>query len=367
MKITIPAFYCPIPSRLCPLTEQADKRSLEWIERHRAYRDEAHWNNLTRTRAGFLAGYTVPDGSGEGFQIYSDFLYWLHTFDDTFCDEQTDDRRSPVRLDFLTLQLLRILEAPRTRILTGHPWAQSLRDIRQRLDTCATPTQISRWKSEMAGYFLGITGEAGNRAAAAPVSMADYLLTVFYTGAMQPAFMLTDVACGYEVPDEVVTSPHVRALADLAGLIVECDNDITSYGKETYRSSRYGFPAPQNMVAVLLNERCRGETDALEAAASFRDGLMSLFLTLSEQHTRCSDTSSTAEVYTAGLGQWIRGYLDYARTSDRFLKPANSGDPEGPVIEWPKPWTDAPRETPAFLSVPFASWWRSQVKEGKAA
>lgn len=357
--LAVPPFYCPIPSALSPDVELADRRSTQWLDKFRLYRDHVQRDYLAQGKTGYFAAFSIPAGTEKGLQITSDFLLWLYTFDDTYCDE-IPGGAAPDELIVTVSKLARVIEAPNARVLDENPWAESLRDLRTRLAEFATAVQVERWVVELTRYFLGLPWEATNRRKGTEPHLDDYVLMWSYVAAMLPSVMLTDVAGGYEVPAQEMSDPKVRALTEMACALVSWDNDIISYNKEVYRSSRYGFSAIQNLISVLAYHDGRTPEEAMAEAVVMRDRVMCLFLALQRQVLlHAGDALSR---YITGLGQWVRGYLDFSFVSDRYGDPVNPDDTAVVRIGMPGVWADEPvdgRLVP--LPIPAISWWWEQL------
>ncbi|MCM3923603.1 hypothetical protein ND748_18275 [Frankia sp. AiPs1] len=365
MLLTVPPFYCPIESAVSPDAELVDRRSTQWLEKFGMFENGVQRDYLARGKTGYFAAYSLPTGTGDGFQAASDFLLWLYTFDDTHCDERPGGT-TPEELIVTVTQLARIIEAPGSRVLAGNPWAEALRDLRLRLADCATATQVERWVVELTRYFLGLPWEAANRRRGVEPSLDDYVVMWSYVAAMLPSVMFTDIAGGYEVPAQQMSAPAVRALTEMSCVLVAWDNDIISYNKEAYRSSRYSFSAIQNLISVIAHQQGCPPQQAMGIAVAMRDRVMCLFLALQRQVL----TTAGEELarYVTGLGQWVRGYLDFSFGSDRYADPVNPDDPDSVRIAMPKAWADEPvdgRLQP--LPIPTIAWWWNQLELAHAA
>jgi len=161
----------------------------------------------------------------------------------------------------------------------------------------------------------------------------------------------------YEVPDREWSLPAVQALRDMVAAIVGWDNDLTSMEKEVHRARERGLPAVQNLVAVLAQDGGLSLGEAVQVTAAMRDHAVARFLRLRDDVA--VDGSPELGRYANGLGQWIRGYLDYSRLSPRYTDARNQDDgavaadsAAGWVITDRLPVTDV-----VLPELPSISWW----------
>ncbi|WP_214111338.1 terpene synthase family protein [Acrocarpospora catenulata] len=358
----VPSFYCPFPYAISPEAAEVDRRTVQWMDDFGMHRGRTQRDYLATQKVGYFASLTMPHGSGEGLQIASDQLFWLFTFDDMYCDER-EGEASLDELVQLLGKLARILEAPTAEMLPGNPWADGLRDLRRRLDLYATPVQTARWVEELRKYLFGLIWEAVNRSAGRIPRINDYVAMWLNVTATAPSLMFIDISSGYEVSAEEMSTPRVRALTEMANALVGWDNDIISFNKEAFRKERYGYAELQNLVSVLAHQNDCSIADALTTAVAMRDRVMSLFLRLSEEVK--NEAGTELHRYVHGLGEWVRGYLEWSMITDRYGDPRNPGDALAPQrIPMPRTWKDDPTDDSLEpLPVTAIGWWWDQLKE----
>ncbi len=361
-RMEVPSFYCPFPYAISPEAAEVDRRTVQWMDDFGMHRGRTQRDYLATQKVGYFASLTMPHGSGEGLQIASDQLFWLFTFDDMYCDER-EGEASLDELVQLLGKLARILEAPTAEMLPGNPWADGLRDLRRRLDLYATPVQTARWVEELRKYLFGLIWEAVNRSAGRIPRINDYVAMWLNVTATAPSLMFIDISSGYEVSAEEMSTPRVRALTEMANALVGWDNDIISFNKEAFRKERYGYAELQNLVSVLAHQNDCSIADALTTAVAMRDRVMSLFLRLSEEVK--NEAGTELHRYVHGLGEWVRGYLEWSMITDRYGDPRNPGDALAPQrIPMPRTWKDDPTDDSLEpLPVTAIGWWWDQLKE----
>ncbi|GAA0989841.1 family 2 encapsulin nanocompartment cargo protein terpene cyclase [Acrocarpospora macrocephala] len=361
-QMDVPSFYCPFPYAISPEAAEIDRRTVQWMDDFGLHRNRTQRDYLATQKVGYFASLTMPHGSGEGLQVASDQLFWLFTFDDMYCDEREDDSSLDELVQLLG-KLARILEAPTARMLPGNPWAEGLRDIRRRLDLYATPVQTARWVEELRKYLFGLIWEAVNRSAKRIPRVNDYVAMWLNVTATAPSLMFIDISAGYEVSAAEMSTSRVRALTEMANALVGWDNDIISFNKEAFRKERYGYAELQNLVSVLAHQNDCSIPDALATAVAMRDRVMSLFLRLSDEVK--TDAGSELTRYVHGLGEWVRGYLEWSMITDRYGDPRNPDDDlTADRIAMPRTWKDEPMDdSPDPLPVTAINWWWDQLSE----
>jgi (+)-(1E,4E,6S,7R)-germacra-1(10),4-dien-6-ol synthase len=111
-------------------------------------------------------------------------------------------------------------------------------------------------------------------------------------------------------------------------------------------------------VAVLTQDGSHSLGEAVKVTVAMRNRAVALFLRLRDEVA--ADGSPELGRYVHGLGQWIRGYLDYSRLSPRYTDPRNQDD--GAVAANPTAgWMVTDRLPVADVPLPelpsISSWW----------
>jgi len=352
----MPVFHCPIDPALSPAADAAEAQVLAWADRFELHADARQREYLARARFPLFPARSLPDADPELLPLAGKEVMWLQSFDDVYSDETPGG--TPLH-DYVVLlgKLARILEEPRADLLPGNRWAAALRDLRLEVVAHASTVQLDRWVRAHLDYFDGLLWEAVNREADRGPDVDDYVTMWLKQSGVYPCIAFTDIACGYEVPAAGWTDPRVRMLREMTAAIIGWDNDLTSYNKEALRAAQYGFPAIQNLVAVLAVQQDCTVAEAAARAARMRNHAMARFVALRDRVVADSDVATGS--YVRGLGQWIRGYLDYSAQSPRYLQPSSAFEhvrAYGWTIDSrlrPEPEHDDAMPAPASL----AGWW----------
>ncbi|MFI9785180.1 hypothetical protein ACIHEI_17000 [Kitasatospora sp. NPDC051984] len=321
-RSTADDLWCPFPSLTNRHADQADRQSLTWLARHRLLDGQPHRAmRIGRQRSGHLAARTNPEVPADMLRLLSDWYVWLFSFDDGYCEDRERGAR-PAPLARTTALLARVLDADLAEAdvaeagLDGpaHTFAAALRDIRDRVAAQASPSQLFRWECSVRDYLHAQVWEAANREAGLVPGPAEYVAMRRHAGATYTCLTLVDVAAGYEVPSAEADSPALRRLRDITANLVSWDNDLYSHAKETA-----GGQGRHNLVEVLaLHHRC-SSAEARKSAIAMRDAEMAAFVELSRT-VRTTGSPATA-AYARGLGLWLRGHIDWSRSSSRFDAP----------------------------------------------
>ncbi|MFB7675821.1 terpene synthase family protein [Kitasatospora purpeofusca] len=87
--------------------------------------------------------------------------------------------------------------------------------------------------------------------------------------AVTPGLFFIELTGGFELTAADFADPRVRGLREMVVALVGWDNDITSYNKELYRATHYGYPSLQNLITVLAHHHaCPTERAVAEPSAT---------------------------------------------------------------------------------------------------
>ncbi|MEC3974986.1 terpene synthase family protein [Amycolatopsis sp. H20-H5] len=353
--LTIPSFYCPIPVEVAPGAEEINQGTVAWLDRFGVCRDGKQRDRLADMNIGLSACLTVPDGSAQLRQIYSDLTLWFYAVDDSIADESTTGV-SP-QLSVQLLWLARMLERPATELSGNQPWmTRSLRDALLRLHRHAGPVAITQWADSVHSFILNLLLSITTRPERQTPGLDEYVVTRMSQGGQLVVKMIPIVG-DYRLAPNDKYDPRVQALEEMVSFLTAWGNDIFGYDKEVFRSHRYGYPSIPGALSVLALENDCSIQQAVPIATAFHDRVMCLFMRLRQQVLR--DAAPELARYLTGLGQWIRGYLEWALTSERYQDPRNPDDdvvierPSMPTVRDTGPVDDVMEPLP----IPTIAWW----------
>ena len=169
-------------------------------------------------------------------------------------------------------------------------------------------------------YFAACVWEAGNRARGVVPPVEQYVEKRRDTGAVRTAIANIEPCERIHLPDDVLAHPHVDALATACNDVVCWSNDIISLGKER------AIGDVHNLVFVLERARCPGElARATKLAAGMHDARVDDFIGLAATLPSFDPATDAAlSRFVETLRAWMRGNLDWAHESGRYVVAAAS-------------------------------------------
>jgi hypothetical protein len=316
--IAVPRLSFQSPSMISSEADEIDKRSIAWVEQHSMLHRPDQFDRLRRAKLGYLSARTYPLAPPDVLRVLSDWHIWLFALDDGYCDE-SDFGARPLDMVQMAARLMQIVDSPAEVIPQGAGrCASALHDVRERLEKHTSGPQLGRWIAAVHDYLFGIVWESANRAQGTIPSLTDYIPLRRSAGAVTSCLTLIDTANSTEITATEWASPRLQYLTKTAANLIAWDNDIVSYNKE-----RTDHGAMHNLVTVLAAERSCSPAEAVAAALELRQAEVIKFAEI-EADVRLSN-SDAAHSYVTGLKHWIKGFLDYAYGSYRYL--SSSGLP----------------------------------------
>jgi selina-4(15),7(11)-diene synthase len=338
----VPTFYCPVdPAGVHPDAAEIDRTAVQWLHDMKLGASEAHRKRLAHANFGLLSALSTPRGLRDRVQWAADFLYWGFALDDA-----RDEPKEPERVEKVIAhvnKLHRILEAPGSRLLDDDPLAAGERLLQNRLEQFASPTQIRRYQEGMRAYYFAVLWEVTSRSGSTAPDLDTYSAMRMKSAGHPPMTAMLEIINGYELGDQEIDQPLVRALTEINWLLVAWDNDLYSYRKEAKQ-----FSTGNNLVEIIAQTHDLPIPKAIEEALGLRDRIMCLFMRLRER--ALEDASPSLCQYIGDLGVWIRANIEWGTSSKRYAM-----SPEAPHTAW----TDMPHdvdESPIPLSS-IAWWW----------
>ncbi|MCX4784544.1 terpene synthase family protein [Streptomyces sp. NBC_01264] len=309
--------WCPFPSLVNCHAEQVDMLSFTWLEERRLL--EGHPDKMERIKSqhsGVLAARTNPEVNAEMLGILSDWYMWLFAFDDGYCEAAEHGGQSKT-MARATALLARVIDSGLPPHETPAPiqnYASALREIQERIRTRASSSQLARWETAVRDYLAAQVWEAANRESETVPGVSEYVAMRRHAGATYTCLGLIDIAAGYEIAPAFFDSPALRSLNDMTANLVSWDNDLYSYAKE-----KVDDRGRHNLIEVISRQNHLAPQDAKEKAVEIRSREMKRFIDASAD--LCARADSSVSRYVRSLGLWLRGHIDWSRTSSRFDVP----------------------------------------------
>ncbi|MGK8524752.1 family 2 encapsulin nanocompartment cargo protein terpene cyclase [Nocardia asteroides] len=322
----IPPLYCPPPVRDDPaLAEAVNTGIVEWARSIGLY--EGRLDELHDADFGRLIMLAHPDcNDADRLLAAAKCAVSEWSVDDYYCEEDADDRAPDgtpssaeaelgPRLELaaaamdpvhLPVRYVAQLEAA----LEADPILRAFRTSFEHLAHYASPAQLARLRTEIAGWFIALGAEAGWRAAGRMPPVWEYL-TNRQPHSFLPCMAPTDVLGGYELQAAEYTAPAVRRVVTTAALASQMVNDLYSMARED-RSNGREFNLPTVLAA---EERC-SRREAVLRTAEVHDELVHRF----EREAAPLAAAGSPELrrFLAGLWAWMGGNRAWHADSKRY-------------------------------------------------
>lgn len=339
--LVMPPFWCPLEPAAHTEVAEVERRALAWVDRAGfcATLPERAWLAASGS-ADFYARF-APRAELEPLVAAVCWVYWGFAFDDAVCDDGPASRR-PAEFSARASVIQRALETPGHRGFTDR-YAEAIHELGEMFRAITSPTVVRRFIDAHRAWLWGVQWQIGNRARGVLPSLDDYLTMRLHSAGGEPAFALLEIANGIEVPAEVMHSPRVVALTEMAILVAALDNDRHSFAKERRRNQ-----TEQNIITVLCQRGLRLER-AVTEAVRLRDRVLCRFLRVRD---RRAPASLELRRYLEDLGHGIVGNAAWGQRVSRYASLTNDNQNAANWTDEPADSRDAP---PA--DAPSISWW----------
>ncbi|MGP3989359.1 terpene synthase family protein [Streptomyces sp. 3N207] len=306
--LATPALYCPFPSRLNPLADEATEASRHWAQGVGLLADPVAEARFRSAAFGRLAGRASPNSEFDMVALLTDWLTWITLIDD-HCDLQDEDD-APQETLVLIARVLRITAAPKPQDISAEcPFEHALRDLIDRLRRVCRPEHAARVQHELVNSLLGITWETATRASPHALTPDEYL-DMRCTGA--PNALASALACVAEdasPADDAYYRPDVRAMTRSAVAQVTLANDLFSVGREAGAGSF-------NLVSLLMREDGESRETAMSRVIDLHNREVRRYLALERASKQDADPRLLRYLNTLRTG--MRGHLDWMQEILRY-------------------------------------------------
>lgn len=322
----IPPLYCPPPLRDDPaLAEAVNTGIVDWARDIGLY--EGRLEELRDADFGRLIMLAHPDcDDADRLLAAAKCAVSEWSVDDYYCEEDADDRAPDgtpssaeaelgPRLELaaaamdpvhLPVRYVAQLEAA----LEADPILRAFRTSFDHLARYASPAQLARLRTEIAGWFIALGAEAGWRAAGRMPPVWEYL-TNRQPHSFLPCMAPTDVLGGYELRAAEYTHPAVRRVVTTAALASQMVNDLYSMAREDLSNGR-----EFNLPTVLAAEERCSRREAVLRTAEVHDELVHRFER--EAAPLAAAGSPQLRRFLAGLWAWMGGNRAWHADSKRY-------------------------------------------------
>ncbi|MGB1037196.1 MAG: terpene synthase family protein [Bacteroidia bacterium] len=300
------------------LGEELNERIIEWATRLGIY--EGHLDYLRKCNFGRYVMLTYAFSNDvERLFLACQANVALFGVDDYF----VDDERAGVKLEEVGRNLSLCMSAIDEPYLTpqynrdtdkglerGHPLFDALREYIANTERLGTPQQTARVRHEDMTLFLGMLHETSWRMNGTIAPVWEYL-GCRQMNSLTTCIAMIDIVEAYEVPHNIYSSPKVREVVKIAGLITVLVNDLVSSSKEEEAGlDQYGI-----REAIQKEESCTFE-EAHRKGVRLHNELLRIF----EDESAKLMVYATPELrrYLVGLDAWIAGNHLWHVTSGRY-------------------------------------------------
>ncbi|MFF1294765.1 MULTISPECIES: family 2 encapsulin nanocompartment cargo protein terpene cyclase [unclassified Streptomyces] len=316
-------YHHPVPEPDAVRVEEVSSRIKRWAEDEvQLYPEE--WEGQFD---GFSVGrYMVgchPDApTVDHLMIATRLMVAENAVDDCYCE---DHGGSPVGLGGRLLLAHTALDPLHTTPEYAPAWEESLgsdpprRAYRSAMDyfvRMATPSQIDRYRHDMARLHLGYLAEAAWAETDHVPEVWEYLAMRQFNN-FRPCPTITDTIGGYELPADLHARPEMQRVIALAGNATTIVNDLYSYTKELAAPGRH-----LNLPVVIAERDQLSERDGYLKAVEVHNELMHAF------EAAAADLAAACPLppvvrFLKGVAAWVDGNHDWHRTNTyRYSLPA---------------------------------------------
>lgn len=203
---------------------------------------------------------------------------------------------------------------------------------------------VRRWVEGHMEWFFAVACLTAYRTSGIMPSLSDYVNLGPRDRAMNLTGSLIELAEGTCLPDAEREPPAVRAVTQVANMLVTIGNDLFSLHRETEHDV-----LESNFVSVLQHERDCTTEQAVRDVVALHDRLMCRYLTLREE----IEPTATAAVrrHLRQMEHLVRGNLEWSVRVSR----CHDGRAVEPVMS---PWSRTPSDGRSSApSIPAVAWW----------
>jgi hypothetical protein len=300
--------------------ERAKQHLEAWVQHVELVRKPSARERFSRADFGWFASCVYPTADPADLELVADWFALMFLYDDQLDDG--DIGKDPELVNQINAAALGILMSPHAQVApptasaaARSPVVVSLADLWRRMDGRADDAWRNRFIGHIAHGAAAAHWESQNRAAGLVPDEATYIEKRRHTGAIYVCMDLIDIVERILIPVEIYASDAFQEPLKAACDVVCWTNDLYSLEKEAAlgeyhnlvmiveHARRMSRAAAATHVAEQISERTR-QFCALEPQ------LLAAFPAQIEDLTK----------YLAGMRSWMRGNLDWSRSTKRYLE-----------------------------------------------
>ncbi len=308
-RLLIPELYCPFDPAVHPQAASVHAETVAWARAMGLARDDQHVQALHKAKVGWLVARAFPVADQlPALQIAADWIT-LFCLIDTHIENIHGQALSLVYLKSL-LAVFRDGAPPRF----VDPFANALRDLRERMIAVDVPTWVTRFGEQLERLFSAYVDEAKYRQMEDVPGVAKYRQMREVSSGLYFGFRLGELTDNITLPPAAQNHPTVRSLESKASLIVGLANDIYTVEKELAKGE------VNNMVLVLMHEERLSLEAAMTRAVELHDAETREFVALAQRLPKFSaEVDAQLQKYVEVLESMISGHRTWAIETARYV------------------------------------------------
>jgi hypothetical protein len=310
-SMSYPALYCPFPTRLNPLTDQADAHTTQWVKTFNLITSDAVMDHYRQQKFTWMVARMFPNADLEALCIAADLNTLLFVLDDQYdvATADTEAIRNKANFEMFLEQVRRILVLHERKYLQQHgPALAAISNFWERICRRSTPAWQQRFAESMKRAFVAnlwrIELVKQNRMPA----VEEYMQFRQEFGGANFFADLVEIMEGIQLPEEMRWHSTVQTLITLCSDTICYANDLFSYRKELEQGDE------MNLVMLLKNHEGLSLEDAVFKATQIHDGKVKEFIQLAA-HLPAFDDAANRELlrFVNALAAMMRGNIDWSR------------------------------------------------------
>jgi hypothetical protein len=311
IAVALPVLECPFPAAVHADAQAIEEGTIAWMRRY-GYIETADQEAVARSAAfGIRAARVHPVGDTQAIQLASDLTVWLFLTDDVYVEEPGASRTLSITADHV-LRCVRVLRDPEDLPVKPNGSLLALQDISRRVRALAGREQVDRFVNGMLEFFLAGCCEAVCASRKTLPASADYIpLRDAINCLRSVCFVFIEIAGGCELPGPVWCCPDLQAVVSKAVRIISNHHDILSGLREL------SLELPMNLPAVIAREHGLPIGEGFARVGAMANADMQHFVAMADRLISGEPDPAVA-AYVDGLKAWIRGNLDWGRTTGRY-------------------------------------------------
>ncbi|KAF8181436.1 beta-glucan synthesis-associated protein-domain-containing protein [Mycena galopus ATCC 62051] len=307
IEIILPDLLANWPYKAQPNPRQdivAD--SAAWAESYGAFNPRAQ-DAFNRCKFGIFSSLAYPKAGPEHFRAGCDLMNLFFVFD------EKSDEASGDEVGRQAVEIMNALRNP-TEIVPGESVLGPMtRSFWNRTLLVASPSSARRIIKYFDEYTEAVRQQAVDRETRRIRSIEEYISLRRATIGVLPSFEFFLLA--EDLPDSVVSDPHIEKLASAAVDMTIFANDLYSYNVEQSRGDD-----AHNIVTVAMKEQGLELQSAVDHVGEQYQRLAQSFCQdMRELPTFPDDVDLLAKEYADGMGLWVYTNIKWSFASERYF------------------------------------------------